>query len=146
MVNGKRCQRGAPEGEGWGFAWPGVGGVGFGNGKVLARGKGMSLIDSRVHPILAARGQKLRLNKLAVLGGDRPGIVAAVAGALCEREANNQDISQTNLQGIITMTMLVDLEKADFSELKARLDELSESLGVQIMMQREEVFRYMYRL
>lgn len=70
MVNGKRCQRGAPEGEGWGFAWPGVGGVGFGNGKVLARGKGMSLIDSRVHPILMARGSKLRLNRLAVLGGE----------------------------------------------------------------------------
>lgn len=83
---------------------------------------------------------------ITVLGGDRPGIVAAVAGALSEREANILDISQTILQGIFTMTMLVDLAQADFSELKACLDKLSESLGVQIMMQREEVFRYMYRL
>ena len=83
---------------------------------------------------------------ITVLGSDRPGIVAAVAGALSERAANIQDISQTILQGIFTMTMLVDLAAADFSELKARLDELAESLGVQITMQREEVFRYMYRL
>ena len=83
---------------------------------------------------------------ITVLGSDRPGIVAAVAGALSERSANILDISQTILQGIFTMTMLVDFGGADFSELKARLDELSESLGVQIVMQREEVFKYMYRL
>lgn len=83
---------------------------------------------------------------ITVLGGDRPGIVAAVAQALAERSANILDISQTILQGIFTMTMLVDLASADFSELKGRLDELAADLGVQIMMQREEVFRYMYRL
>ena len=83
---------------------------------------------------------------ITVLGSDRPGIVAAVAGALSEREANILDISQTILQGNFTMTMLVELGSADFSELKGALDALSESLGVQITMQREEVFRYMYRL
>ncbi|MDM8270346.1 ACT domain-containing protein [Thermophilibacter provencensis] len=83
---------------------------------------------------------------ITVLGSDRPGIVASVAGALSERQANILDISQTILQGIFTMTMLVDLGSASFSELKEQLDALSESLGVQIMMQREEVFRYMYRL
>lgn len=83
---------------------------------------------------------------ITVLGGDRPGIVAAVAGALSEREVNILDISQTILQGVFTMTMLVDFGAADFSELKAKLDELSSALGVQIMLQREEVFRYMYRL
>lgn len=30
----------------------------------------MGLIDGRVHPILVARGGKLRLNRLAVLGGE----------------------------------------------------------------------------
>ena len=51
------------------------------------------------------------------------------------------------MQGIFTMTMLVELgESAEFSELKGKLDDLSESLGVQITLQREDVFRYMYRL
>ena len=84
---------------------------------------------------------------ITVLGSDRPGIVASVTGALAERDANILDISQTILQGIFTMTMLIDLgETAEFAELKAKLDELSESLGVQINLQREEVFRFMYRL
>ena len=83
---------------------------------------------------------------ITVLGSDRPGIVAAVAGELSGREANILDISQTILQGIFTMTMLIDLGSADFSELKASLEALSESLGVQINLQREEVFKYMYRL
>lgn len=83
---------------------------------------------------------------ITVLGSDRPGIVAAVAGALSEREANILDISQTILQGTFTMTMLVDLAGAEFSELKSTLDALAERLGVQINLQREEVFKFMYRL
>lgn len=84
---------------------------------------------------------------ITVLGSDRPGIVAAVTGALAQREANILDISQTILQGIFTMTMLVELgESADFSELKGTLDGLSQQLGVQITLQREDVFKFMHRL
>ena len=84
---------------------------------------------------------------ITVLGSDRPGIVASVTGELADREANILDISQTILRGTFTMTMLVDLgDSVDFSELKGALDGLSEKLGVQITLQREEVFRFMYRL
>ena len=84
---------------------------------------------------------------ITVLGSDRSGIVAAVTGVLAGHEVNILDISQTILQGIFTMTMLVELgESVEFSELKGKLDDLSESLGVQITLQREDVFRYMYRL
>ena len=85
---------------------------------------------------------------ITVLGADRPGIVAAVAGTLSEHEANILDISQTILQGIFTMTMLVELPDADrsFSSMRESLDALAERIGVRITMQREEVFRFMYRL
>ncbi|MBQ3266832.1 MAG: ACT domain-containing protein [Atopobiaceae bacterium] len=85
---------------------------------------------------------------ITVLGSDRSGIVAAVAGALAQHEVNILDISQTILQGIFTMTMLVDLSvsNSSFAEVKDALDALSGELGVQITMQREEVFRFMYRL
>ena len=85
---------------------------------------------------------------ITVLGSDRSGIVAAVAGTLAEYDVNILDISQTILQGIFTMTMLVDLSSSDaeFSVLQSQLDELSHTLCVQITMQREEVFKYMYRL
>lgn len=85
---------------------------------------------------------------VTVLGSDRPGIVAAVAGALSEHDANILDISQTILQGIFTMTMLVEVDNVEesFAPTKAALDALAMQLGVQITMQREEVFRFMYRL
>ena len=95
-------------------------------------------------PSEAAKGRAI----ITVLGSDRSGIVAAVTGALAEHDANILDISQTILQGIFTMTMLVDLGVANvsFSDLQAQLAGLSEQLGVQISMQREEVFNFMYRL
>lgn len=85
---------------------------------------------------------------ITVLGSDRSGIVAAVAGVLAQHDVNILDISQTILQGIFTMTMLVDLGAAqvEFATLQEQLSQLSDELGVQITMQREEVFNYMYRL
>lgn len=85
---------------------------------------------------------------LTVLGSDRCGIVAAVTGSLARHDANILDISQTILQGIFTMTMLVDLAamQSSFEELQDELTGLSDELGVQITLQREEVFRFMYRL
>ena len=85
---------------------------------------------------------------ITVLGSDRSGIVTAVTGVLSEHDANILDISQTILQGIFTMTMLVDLKDTDvsFKALQAELQDLSQKLDVQITLQREEVFRFMYRL
>lgn len=83
---------------------------------------------------------------VSVLGADRSGIVAAVAGLLAERNVNILDISQTILQGLFTMTTLVDLGDADFAEIHIGLDELAKQLGVQITIQREDVFKFMYRL
>ena len=85
---------------------------------------------------------------ITVLGSDRSGIVAAVTGVLSEHDANILDISQTILQGLFTMTMLVDLKDTDvsFKALQAELQDLSQKLDVQITLQREEVFRFMYRL
>jgi ACT domain-containing protein len=85
---------------------------------------------------------------ITVLGSDRPGIVAAVTGALATHEINILDISQTILQGIFTMTMLVDISASDvdFSSVQNELGDLSTELGVQITLQREEVFNFMYRL
>ena len=76
---------------------------------------------------------------VTVLGSDAPGIVAAISTTLAESNANILDIAQT-------MTMLVELQDAEsFLSLKERLDAVSEKLGVQVNMQREEVFTFMYR-
>ena len=83
---------------------------------------------------------------ISVLGADRSGIVAAVATLLAESDVNILDISQTILQGLFTMTMLVDLGGADFSAIQDGLDAISKRLGVQVTIQREDVFKFMYRL
>ena len=83
---------------------------------------------------------------ISVLGADRSGIVAAVAGLLAKEDVNICDISQTILQGMFTMTMLVELGGADFATIHEGLEKLSEELGLQVTIQREDVFKFMYRL
>lgn len=85
---------------------------------------------------------------LSVLGEDRVGIVARVSAILAESQANIEDIRQTIIGGIFSMTMLVtvDEDATPFDELQKRLDEASTELGLQITLQREDVFRYMHRI
>ncbi len=85
---------------------------------------------------------------LSVLGEDRVGIVSAVSTVLAEAHANIEDIRQTIIGTIFSMTMLVtvDEDATPFAELQRRLVEVSEELGMQITLQREDVFRYMHRI
>ena len=85
---------------------------------------------------------------ISVLGKDRSGIVAASATALADCGANIDDISQTILDDIFSMTMLttLDTEKADFNTVQERLAKISDDLGMQIIIQREDVFQYMYKI
>ena len=85
---------------------------------------------------------------ISVLGKDRSGIVAAVATTLAECKANIDDISQTLLDDIFSMTMLVtlDTETAGFNEVQEKLAADGEQLGVQITLQRQDVLDYMYKI
>jgi ACT domain-containing protein len=85
---------------------------------------------------------------LAVLGEDRVGIVAAVSAVLAEANTNIEDIRQTILGRIFSMTMLVtvDEEQVPFDELQKRLARVGTDLGMQITLQREDVFRFMHRI
>ncbi len=85
---------------------------------------------------------------LSVLGEDRVGIVAAIATALAENTVNIEDISQTIIDSIFSMTMLVtvDEDAHPFEDVQARLAEVAERIGMQITLQREDVFRFMHRV
>ncbi|MEG1197724.1 MAG: ACT domain-containing protein, partial [Raoultibacter sp.] len=78
---------------------------------------------------------------VSVLGKDRSGIVAAVSRVLAECGANIDDISQTILDNIFSMTMLVTLnaEETGFNTVQEKLEGVGEDLGVQIIIQREDV-------
>jgi ACT domain-containing protein len=85
---------------------------------------------------------------LSVLGEDRVGIVARVSRALADGGANIEDIRQTIISGIFSMTMLVtvDEDATPFAGVQAELAEAAAELDVQITLQREDVFRAMHRV
>lgn len=87
---------------------------------------------------------------ISVLGADRTGIVAAVATVLTECSANIDDINQTILgeNEIFCMTMLATLntDVCGFEEVQDRLTAEGERMGVQITIQREDVFRFMHEI
>jgi ACT domain-containing protein len=85
---------------------------------------------------------------LSVLGEDRVGIVASVSRILADSQANIEDIRQSIIGGIFSMTMLVTVDEdvTPFDVMQASLKDVSEELGMQITLQREDVFRYMHRI
>jgi ACT domain-containing protein len=85
---------------------------------------------------------------LSVLGKDRKGIVATVATTLYECGANIDDIAQTILDDMFSMTMLVTIseEVCTFNALQERLATDSQALGLQINLQRSDVFEFMYKI
>lgn len=86
---------------------------------------------------------------VSVLGIDRPGIIATVSRVLYEGGANILDISQTVLgDNMFVMTMWVELgDKAEqFSALKEQLESAGQQIGMEIRIQREEIFNAMYRI
>ncbi|MDR1017038.1 MAG: ACT domain-containing protein [Coriobacteriales bacterium] len=83
---------------------------------------------------------------LTVLGKDRSGVVATISGTLFAMDANIDDISQTILSGMFAMTMMVSLNEAThpFEEVQEALAADSEKLGMQVQLQREDVFNFMH--
>jgi len=85
---------------------------------------------------------------ITVIGCDKIGIIATVTGVLAKANVNILDISQTIMQNIFSMIMLVDISKmnCEFSELSDQLKQTAQELGVDIRFQREEIFTSMHRI
>jgi len=85
---------------------------------------------------------------ITVLGKDKVGIMAKVCTYLADNGINILDISQTIVSGFFNMMMIADMgEKQDaFEQVRTELDELGQSIGVQVRIQREDIFDMMHRL
>ncbi|MDI9506147.1 MAG: ACT domain-containing protein [Candidatus Excrementavichristensenella sp.] len=85
---------------------------------------------------------------VTVLGFDRKGIIARVSTILYERGINILDISQTVLDGYFNMVMMVDISEpvGSFSQLSDELNALGEELGLQIRIQKSEIFEAMHQV
>jgi ACT domain-containing protein len=85
---------------------------------------------------------------VTVIGKDKIGVIYRVSEILSQSKVNIEDISQTILQDVFTMVMLVDLSKSNcqFSELKDRLDALGKEIGMTIRIQNEDIFNAMHTI
>lgn len=85
---------------------------------------------------------------VTVVGEDRKGIIAKVSNVLFENDVNIEDISQTIMQNMFTMIMLVKIPSASVSvqELSEKLGDLAKEMGLSIHVQREEIFTSMHRI
>ncbi len=85
---------------------------------------------------------------ITVLGKDQVGIIAKVCIALADEGINILDISQTIVSGWFNMMMVVDLTTSchKFDEIVVKLNELGNEIGVDIKLQREDIFDSMHRI
>ena len=85
---------------------------------------------------------------VTVVGKDRKGIIAKVSAALYESGVNIADISQTIMQDMFTMIMMVEFDSHDVSvqDIDKRLSVIEEEMGLSIHVQREEIFSSMHRI
>lgn len=85
---------------------------------------------------------------VSVLGADQKGIIARVTKILYEYDVNILDISQTIVSGLFSMLMVVDMssEHCDFDSVSREFADLGERLGLQIRIQRSEIFDAMHHI
>ena len=83
---------------------------------------------------------------VTVIGKDTVGILHKVSGICAEYNVNVIEVTQSVLQDMFAMIMLVDISsiKGDFSELVDRMAALGTELGLSIHTMHEDIFNSMH--
>ena len=85
---------------------------------------------------------------LPVIGKDKVGIIAGISNKLSKLKINILDVNQTILDGYFTMMMMLDLKECteEFVNVQSILSKEASVLGVEVKIQREEIFKSMHTL
>ena len=85
---------------------------------------------------------------MTVTAQDRVGILAGVCSLLADMGVNILDLNQTVMQGIFTMTLLVDTGTSShsFDEIRTALTSRGEKESLSIRIQRADIFEAMHRV
>ncbi|MBQ9742869.1 MAG: ACT domain-containing protein [Ruminococcus sp.] len=86
---------------------------------------------------------------ITVLGKDTVGILAKVSSACAERNLNVLEVTQSVLQDMFAMIMLVEFEKEtapSFEELNKDFDALGQQIGTKIHIMHEDIFNSMHKI
>ena len=85
---------------------------------------------------------------VTISGKDGIGIVAEIATVLAKYQVNIEDIRQTIMQGCFMMFLLADISQSEFSfkEIKDAITESGKKLGMEIWIQKKEIFDKMHTI
>ena len=85
---------------------------------------------------------------ITVVGKDTVGVVARVGGMCGNLNINIEDITQSIMQEMFCMIMLVDLSRCNVSHEQVReaLADLGKEMGMQVTITRQEVFEAMHHI
>jgi ACT domain-containing protein len=85
---------------------------------------------------------------ITVIGLDRVGIVAGISRVMAEHSVNIADIRQTIMNDLFTMIMQAEVtsEGFDLAAFQEAMSAIGRELGVQVIVQHEDVFRFMHRI
>lgn len=85
---------------------------------------------------------------ITVIGKDAVGILARVSDACAKTNVNIVEVTQSVLQDMFAMIMLVEIDKASvgFEELRERLNEVGDATNTKIHIMHEDIFNSMHRI
>ena len=85
---------------------------------------------------------------LTVIGKDTVGILAKVSAESAKDNANIIEVTQSVLQVLFAMIMLVDIQNLSvpFAELSDEMTALGENLNLSIHVMHEDIFNSMHRI
>jgi len=85
---------------------------------------------------------------ITVIGHDTVGILAKVSTRCAEHNANIIEVTQSVMEDLFAMVMLVDITKitCDFTDLQNTLVELGDQIGMKIHVMHEDIFNSMHHI
>ena len=85
---------------------------------------------------------------ITVIGKDMVGILAKVSTICANHNTNVLEVTQSILQDMFAMIMMVDIEKCDipFEKLASELTELGATMGLSIHTMHEDIFNSMHQI
>lgn len=85
---------------------------------------------------------------ITVVGKDMIGILAKISGICSENGVNVIEVSQSILQDMFCMIMLVDFEKltVPFADFSDKLTEMGKEMSLSIHVMHEDIFNSMHRI
>ena len=85
---------------------------------------------------------------ITVIGKDMVGILAKVSAICAEHNINVIEVTQSILQDMFAMIMMVDISKADvpFTELEDALDAMGKDMNLSIHTMHEDIFNAMHTI